>query len=340
MNNIGLPTCKRMHLKTIQAANYCMKEKELSENEFFDQVQGKTFANQQNRVVAIECPDPKDNSTCLYIVDRIGYLKDGSWFVGRFLTPVPNLTKGFLSVSKLVKPVFKSMSTIDTAMWMVDVGTMDAMTPNSVELSSLFTTGHFEMNRDVSGNITFLGVATGGLMSFFSTYFKNLKLTGIDIDPQSEYLAKKWFGYRDTKNSKILIGDGAEYIMEMAKRGETSDAVLVDACHNHAPPDGIYCPVEAVRTPEFLKSLSAVIGTKGITTYNMYILHRDHQKGYQKIRNEFAKYFAECHLGSNHLGNAFIMCSNNKIDQSTVDISSVRSFLKNMRIDGFLKNLL
>ncbi|UMM11761.1 hypothetical protein L5515_000883 [Caenorhabditis briggsae] len=119
------------------------------------------------------------------------------------------------------------------------------------------------MNRDVSGNITFLGVATGGLMSFFSTYFKNLKLTGIDIDPQSEYLAKKWFGYRDTKNSKILIGDGAEHIVEMARRGETSDAVLVDACHNHAPPDGIYCPVEAVRTPEFLKSLSAVIGTKG-----------------------------------------------------------------------------
>lgn len=99
-----------------------------------------------------------------------------------------------------------------------------------------------------------------------------LNLVGVDIDPHSEYFAKKWFGYVDRSRSKILIGDGAEFIKKMAERGETSDAVLVDACHNNMPADGIYCPVEAIRTPEFLENLSKVIGKNGNLMIGAYFL--------------------------------------------------------------------
>lgn len=323
----------------IHAANYCMKEEELTDDQFYDQLQTNLFKNRQHRVVAIECPDKKDNSTCLYIVDRIGYAADGSWFVARFLTPVPSLTKGFLSVSMLSKPVFKAMSTVDTAVWPVDVGTMDALTPNSIELASLFTSGHYPLSTEITGNITFLGVATGGLISFLALNFKNLNLTGIDIDPQSEYLAKRWFGYKDRENSRILIGDGAEYIKEMARKGETSDAVLIDACHNVEPSDGIYCPVEAARTPEFLGSLSNVIGAKGIATFNLYNLYNK-SGGYEKVWENFSRYFLECHLTTNDIGNAFLMCSNYNLDRSKVDIPKTRQFLRELRIQGFMKKLL
>ncbi|KAF1768886.1 hypothetical protein GCK72_000699 [Caenorhabditis remanei] len=323
----------------IHAANYCMKEEDLTDDKFYDELQTNLFKNQQHRVVELECPDLKDNSTCLYIVDRIGYSGDGSWFVARFLTPVPSLTKGFLSVSLLSKPVFKTMSTVDTAVWPVDIGTMDALTPNAYELTSLFTSGHYPLSTEISGNITFLGVATGGLMSFLGMHFKNLNLTGIDINPQSEYLAKKWFGYKDRENSRILIGDGAEYIKEMARRGENSDAVLIDACHNIEPEDGIYCPVEALRTPEFLDSLSRVIGSKGITTFNLFNLYNK-SGGYEKIWENFSQHFVDCHLTRNDIGNAFLMCSNYKLDRSKVDIPKTREFLRQLRIQGFMVRIL
>ncbi|CAL2030827.1 unnamed protein product [Caenorhabditis brenneri] len=319
----------------IHATNYCLREKELNDDQFFDEVHGYFNGRKPQRTVAIECPDPKDNSTCLYIVDRLGYFKDGSWFVARFLTPVPSLTKGFLSMSKLAKPIFKTKRTADTAIWPVDVGTMDVLTPNAVEFATLFTSGHFPINHNFTANFTFLGVATGGLMSFLNEHFKNIKITGIDIDPQSEYLAKKWFGYHDRDNSKILIGDGAEFIIEMAERGETSNAVLIDACHNIEPADGIFCPVEAARTPQFLDSLSKVISLKGMTTFNVYN-HHAKPDSYKRVLSDFSKHFVECKLIENYIGNVFITCFNEKQRNYEVDTEKTREFLTKTRVVSFM----
>ncbi|CAE17820.4 Methyltranfer_dom domain-containing protein [Caenorhabditis elegans] len=326
----------------IQAtSNFCLQEKELTDEEFYDAVLMKHFENKNNKVIAAECPDPKDNSTCLYIIDRIGYFKDGTWFVARFLTPAPHLMKGFLSISRLAKPVFKTNRTANTAEWPVDVGYMDPLTPNAVEFTTLFSTGHFPLNHDITRDVTFLGVATGGLMSFMAEYFKNMKLTGVDIDPQSEYLAKKWFGYQNRKNDRIFIADGAEFIKQMAENGETSDAVLVDACHNTEPVDDIYCPVAPIRTPEFLDNLSKVIGTKGMTTFNVYI-QKATIDNYERMRDDFSKHFHDCKLiNSKHLlANMFLVCSNKGIYDNGVDVNKTKKFLRNMKIEQFLRNVI
>uniref|UniRef100_A0A1I7U4K9 Methyltranfer_dom domain-containing protein n=1 Tax=Caenorhabditis tropicalis TaxID=1561998 RepID=A0A1I7U4K9_9PELO len=324
----------------IQGADYCLKEAELNDDQFFDAVDEYFKGTKRpQRTVSVECPDPKDNSTCLYIVDRMGFHRDGTWFVARFLTPVPSLTKGFLSVSKLQKPFFKTKRTADTSIWKVDVGTMDVLTPNAIEFATMFTTGHFPLNLDIEANLTFLGVATGGLMSYLGHYFRNFDLTGIDIDPESEYLARKWFGYEPLPNSRILIGDGALLIKKMAENSETSDAVLIDACHNMEPPDGIFCPVESLRTPEFLKSLSKVIGMNGMTTFNLYN-HKASNGSYQKVLEEFRRYFTECNLIENFIGNVFITCFNNRIRNYKVDVKETDAFLKKQRIETFLKNVM
>ncbi|CAI2315047.1 unnamed protein product [Caenorhabditis sp. 36 PRJEB53466] len=324
----------------LNASNFCMREKELTDVEFYNLLGTEYFKGKPFKLVETECSDVRDNSTCLYIIDRIGYFPDGEWFVGRFVTPVPNLNKGFLSVSKLTKPTFKSKSTIDTSIWPVDIGMMDVLTPNGVEFSFLFSTGQFPLNRDITGDVLLIGVATGGLMSYIGHYFKNLNLVGVDIDPNSEYLAKKWFGYVDRSRSKILIDDGAEYIKKMAERGETSNAVLVDACHNNEPTDNLYCPVAAVRTPRFLSDLSKVIGKRGFSAFNTY--HKmNWKKGYEEMRDSFRKHFEKCELidADKLISNMFLICANHDWEQNEVDQTEVQQFLNKFRLQPFLQYL-
>uniref|UniRef100_A0A8R1EB62 Uncharacterized protein n=1 Tax=Caenorhabditis japonica TaxID=281687 RepID=A0A8R1EB62_CAEJA len=57
-----------------------------------------------------------------------------------------------------------------------------------------------------------------------------LNLTGVDIDPHSEQLAKKWFGYTDNNRSKIVVEDGAKYIKAMAKRGKRNIRRRANRC--------------------------------------------------------------------------------------------------------------
>ena len=115
----------------------------------------------------------------------------------------------------------------------------------------------------------------------------------------------------------------------MARREENSDAVLIDACHNIEPKDGIYCPVEALRTPEFLDSLSRVIGSKGtvilinfrfltlilsgITTFNLFNLYNK-SGGYEKVWENFSQHFVDCHLTRNDIGNAVSLKISQNLD--------------------------
>uniref|UniRef100_A0A8R1DFU1 Methyltransferase domain-containing protein n=1 Tax=Caenorhabditis japonica TaxID=281687 RepID=A0A8R1DFU1_CAEJA len=308
-------------------------------DEFLKLVQEQHFKNEPFKSLrsAIECPDPTDKSTCLYIIDRIGYHTNGSWFVARFITAEPSLDRGTLSISKLLKPNVQSQSTIDTAKWQVDVSTLDPLIPNGMQFASLFNSGHFPLNTNFTGQFHFIGVATGGFMSYVAHYFKNLNLTGVDIDPHSEQLAKKWFGYTDNNRSKIVVEDGAKYIKAMAKRGETSDAVLIDACYNHEPDHGVFCPVDALKTPEFFENLSKVVGPRGITAFNLFDVNGTPEK-YKAFQDSVLEHFGHCKLLDKleMVRNAFLLCANYDILTNTVDQDEVQDFLTELRLENIL----
>lgn len=94
-------------------------------------------------------------------------------------------------------------------------------------------------------NCLILGLATGTLAKLINKKYKNIKITGVEIDPVMIRIGKKYSGLDKIPNLKIKNEDAYSYIIN---HNSKFDTIFVDLYLGENPPSFLY-------TDAFLKKL-------------------------------------------------------------------------------------
>ncbi|KAK6060942.1 hypothetical protein COOONC_01396, partial [Cooperia oncophora] len=72
-------------------------------------------------------------------------------------------------------------------------------------------------------------------------------------------IAFKWFGVVNSKNHRVVAGDGVKFIENASAEGRKYDVVAIDAC-TETP---FFCPVKPFRNPNALKAVRNILTSNG-----------------------------------------------------------------------------
>ena len=101
-----------------------------------------------------------------------------------------------------------------------DKGTVYGCSHNYTSIYSKIFEDHRKISKDTEIKLFEIGVASASSLKMWSSYFDNIKITGIDINPSCENFCK------DFSNIKIIIGDVLN-----TKINENYDIIIDDGSH-------------------------------------------------------------------------------------------------------------
>jgi len=115
-------------------------------------------------------------------------------------------------------------------------------------------------------NCLILGLGAGTaakMVSNFKFPTSEIRIVGVEIDPEVIRLGKKYFGLGEIRNLKIVIKDAKEYLHRPFNRltGELFDLILVDLYQGRKIP-------EDCQSEKFLGSLKRLKEPKGQVIFN------------------------------------------------------------------------
>ena len=112
-------------------------------------------------------------------------------------------------------------------------GAMRIRRPNALELAYTREMMAGLLFRDLPWprNALLIGLGAGSLAKFIYHHLPQTKITVVEIDPQVEIIARLHFKLPDDpQRLRIVIGDGAQYMLE---DGKPFDLILVDGFDKH-----------------------------------------------------------------------------------------------------------
>ncbi len=105
----------------------------------------------------------------------------------------------------------------------------------------------------------FLGMGAGIMPRFISRHFPNTKIDIVELDPAIPKIAQKYFGYKKSPNTRIIIADARVFINHCATR---YDAIIIDVYNAKAVPF-------AVTTQEFFSKIKRCLTPRGVVGVNL-----------------------------------------------------------------------
>ncbi|KIH54055.1 hypothetical protein ANCDUO_15800 [Ancylostoma duodenale] len=85
-------------------------------------------------------------------------------------------------------------------------------------------------------NVLMIGLGGGVMTNFLSTlHDAKLNITTVELDPTVRDVAVKWFELVENDEHTVIIGDGAKFITDEAKKGSKYNAIFLDACYTVCP---------------------------------------------------------------------------------------------------------
>ncbi len=115
------------------------------------------------------------------------------------------------------------------------------------------------INADIS-NILLIGLGSGKIVNDFETIFKKLKtIDVVDIEENIPYIAKKFFGFKESCKFNFILQDGITYLRMNKKK---YDLIVVDIANN----DGIDL---RFLNNEYFKLINKSLSRQGMFISNM-----------------------------------------------------------------------
>lgn len=111
------------------------------------------------------------------------------------------------------------------------IGIQSVYDPNEVLPPSSFYYGYFGLLPAMIENpksVLILGHAGGSFTRIFNTYYPDLKVTGVELDPAVTAMAKEYMGLSDA-NVNIVHADARQYLLHT---DEKYDLIVVDTYHS------------------------------------------------------------------------------------------------------------
>jgi spermidine synthase len=123
-----------------------------------------------------------------------------------------------------------------------------------------------------------IGLGAGSLAKFIYHNLPETKITVIEIDPQVEIIARLHFKLpADPKRLRIIIADGAEY---MLKDGRTFDTILVDGFDKEGR-------AGVLDTLPFYQACRARLSSSGLLAVNLLSRSKGFQASAERIASAF-----------------------------------------------------
>lgn len=127
-----------------------------------------------------------------------------------------------------------------------------------------------------------LGLGAGTLARLISQQWPEVKITGLEIDPQMVAIGKKYFDLEGIPNLEIVIADAGEYLRGGQSAGNY-DLIFVDLyLADQVPPQ--------CETVEFLRHLETVLAPEGRVVFNR-LYYREHQKAAKIFLDKLERIF-------------------------------------------------
>ncbi|XP_041780407.1 eEF1A lysine and N-terminal methyltransferase homolog [Anopheles merus] len=125
-------------------------------------------------------------------------------------------------------------------------------------------------NMDATGScpIAVVGLGGGGLCTFIRECLKKTTITAVEIDPEVEQIAVKYFGLTLDARLRVVIADGLQFLADEAARGAHYSALLFDVDSKDASV-GMSCPPAAFLEREVLANVRKLTGDCGLFVLNL-----------------------------------------------------------------------
>jgi spermidine synthase len=160
---------------------------------------------------------------------------------------------------------------------------------------------HFHLDKITAPKrMLCLGLGGGTVLGMFTSYYPDLKIDTVDIDPVIIDIAKKYFDIGRMGNVRFFASDAKDYMRTRAGRGETYDILLIDLYIGNQIPD-------FVRDKAFLARIESAVKPGGSLLIN-YSFSDKYQQQSEIIIGYLKELFR--HVGSFHINfNIFIFAA-------------------------------
>ena len=123
-------------------------------------------------------------------------------------------------------------------------------------------------------SVLLIGLGGGAVVQFLNRNFPDVRVDAVEIDPEVVRVARDYFGTTSGPNTRIIVGDGREYL---ARSGERYDVIFLDAhLHPRETTDPAGHPL-GLQTQAFYRNLHERLRPGGVAVFNMLA---GSQKGY------------------------------------------------------------
>ncbi|RCN41976.1 hypothetical protein ANCCAN_12081 [Ancylostoma caninum] len=259
-----------------------------------------------------------------YLISDLGVVEKEKLVVMRQMILKESQEYCFTNVD-LVTPEELSYKNSDTTQWPINKRTVRLVYARLMIASGFLLEG-LKFSSQKPQNVLMIGLGGGLISNFFSTIPETkVNLTTIELDPDMEIFAKKWFGWEESPTNHVIIEDGVVFMREAAKKGIKYDTLLLDACTNNR--GTIMCPVPVFLQPQAIKDISSILNENGVFAANLLIGAEDVNEVENQILNLFKKQFETCFLLRFYPKQRMLMCSHR---QKWDFLSQSKRFVQNL----------
>lgn len=131
--------------------------------------------------------------------------------------------------------------------------------------------------------ILVIGLGGGTLPSALQELAPNAKMDVVELDAAVDRVARRYFDFKPTANTKVAIEDGRVFVKRAGRAKQQYDLIMLDAFESD------YIP-EHMLTREFLQEVKAIMAPRGVLVANTWSSSGlyDHESAtYQSVFGDF-----------------------------------------------------
>ncbi len=129
-------------------------------------------------------------------------------------------------------------------------------------------------------SILVIGLGGGSIPTALSTIDNQVSIDAVEIDPEIEMVAKKYFNFTTTDKLRLFIEDASSFIKNSSK---VYDIIITDAFMGSSLPD-------VLSSTDFYREIKKHLALKGILVANLSTSNKTHfKKTVNKIKSIFSE---------------------------------------------------
>ncbi|RCN41978.1 Spermine/spermidine synthase [Ancylostoma caninum] len=228
---------------------------------------------------------PQTNE-CFKIQDAV-FVKDGRIVVDRHMMIGDTLYS--FSAAALIVPQELTEDNWDMQKWKINKSILISGY-GKVMVGFVFAMEGLKYVSSNPQNVLMIGLGGGVMTNFLSTlHDAKLNITTVELDPTVRDVAVKWFELVENDEHTVIIGDGAKFITDEAKKGSKYNAIFLDACYT-------VCPAKVFLDPNVIADTARIVADDGVLAINVLTEMDKRSEQSDHILNVYKAGFESCFL--------------------------------------------